>query len=105
MDVEAKLNRIAAKIGLFSAAEERRARIKANKEIERFLRNRLFDSIPLKDMMEILDRHGFDSEAMEGIYTGREGRSHDKVGPNTWLTMTWYKMEVTGRWEIVAYLS
>lgn len=61
--------------------------------------------IPLTDIASILDRNGFDSGSIEGIYTGREGRSHDHVGSNVYLSLTWYKLENSGRMEVVAYLS
>jgi len=59
--------------------------------------------IPLATFDEILQKHGFD-QLESAIYCGREGRSNMKVGPNTFLAFTWYKME-SGRYEIVAHVS
>jgi hypothetical protein len=61
-------------------------------------------SIPLSDIIEILVRHGFDPEGVHGIYTGRDGSSHDQVGDKTWMSMTWHRMD-SGRWEVNIYLS
>jgi hypothetical protein len=61
-------------------------------------------SIPISEIDAILHRHNF--KAMEeGIYCGRIGRVHEQVGIRTHLVMTWYKMEESGQYEIVAYLS
>ena len=32
-------------------------------------------------------------------------RLHLEVGENKWLTLTWYRFESTGRYEIVAYVN
>jgi hypothetical protein len=60
--------------------------------------------IPNSDIDAILTSAGF-KPLEEGIYCGREGRVTEQVGENTWLSMTWYKMEATGNYEIVAYVS
>jgi hypothetical protein len=44
------------------------------------------------------------NELEPAIYCSEEGRSHEQVGANTWLSLTWYKMP-SGRYEIVAYVS
>jgi hypothetical protein len=53
------------------------------------------------DIDAILIRNGFDG-LEEGIYCGRDGRVNEQVGPRTWFSMTWHRME-SGRYEIVAY--
>ena len=60
--------------------------------------------IPNGEIDAILIANGF-TPLEEGIYCGRVGRVHEKVGPNTWFTMTWYKMEDSNWYEIVAYVS
>jgi len=85
--------------------QEKSHRDKATKEIVALTTNKYFQSIPAKEIGEILTKHGFDEEAMFGIYTGRQGKIHEQVGPKTWISMTWYKMEESGKYEIVAYLS
>ena len=58
--------------------------------------------IPIEFFDEILESNDF--QPLEGaIYCGREGQVNEQVGPRTWLTFTWYKMD-TGRYEIVAYV-
>ena len=61
------------------------------------------DGLQLEAMNAILEEHDF--KTLEpAIYCGREGKNTEQVGPNTWITFTWYKME-SGRYELVAYLS
>jgi hypothetical protein len=81
---------------------ETKARQKANKMLAAM--PNYFPFIPNAELDSILTGAGF--QAMEAaIYCGREGRVTEQVGPKTWITMTWHKMEVTGRYEIVAYVS
>ena len=61
-------------------------------------------SIPTSDIDNILEAAGF-RPLEPAIYCGRDGRSHEQVGEKSWLSMTWHKMEVTGVYEIVAYVS
>ena len=63
------------------------------------------EGIPVGKIKDILTANGFDSEPLDGIYTGREGRIHEQVGSQTWIAISWYKMPQTGRYEITAYLS
>lgn len=74
--------------------------------------NRYFTSIPLDEIFTIVERTGlqFDPEEKLVILTGRDGRA-------TWdlywegrridhmLVLQWHKMDVTGRYELVAYVS
>lgn len=60
--------------------------------------------IPNERIDAILMAVGF-STLEEGIYCGREGRMSEKVGPDSWFAMTWYKMPETGNYEVVAYIS
>jgi len=84
--------------------DEKRNRTRANNDLAAIGR-RYHSSMPLQEMKEILAKYGFNPEAMDGIYTGEEGKMHEQAGPNTWISMTWHKMPRTGTWEIVAYLS
>jgi hypothetical protein len=85
-----------------TAKEERTARKHANDELYE-LGKLYHDGLPLMKIDNILTRHGFNATE-DAIYCGREGKSNEKVGERTWLTLNWYKME-SGRYEIVAYLS
>jgi hypothetical protein len=81
---------------------ESRARKAANKLLASMANYHPF--LPLADIDAILTSVGL--KATEpAIYCGREGRSREQVGENTWLCLTWYKMEVTGNYEVVAYVS
>jgi hypothetical protein len=88
-------------MGLLVESHRRRA---VNKELWTLTYNRYHDGLPLQAIDEILTCNGFNM-LEEAIYCGREGKVHEHVGGNTWFTMTWHKMEVTGRYEVVAYVS
>lgn len=66
-----------------------------------------FNGLPLDFMFDVLRNNGFtvDENNLLGVYCGREGRVHEHVGGDVYFTMTYYKMEVTGRYEVVAYVS
>ena len=75
-------------------------------------RTRYFDSVPVTEMIVAVEVAGFeiDPDERQMILCGREGRV---VVPLRWagrevrhaLVFTWYKMEATGRYEVVAYVS
>ena len=54
---------------------------------------------------QVFTKYGLSHEALHGIYTGRDGRVQEYAGKNTWLHMTYHKMEPSGSWEIVAYID
>lgn len=62
------------------------------------------DGIPINQIDAILAVNGF-TQTEPAIYCGREGRSHEHVGEDVYLCLSWYKMPETGRYEIVAYVS
>ena len=86
---------------------------KANDQLYDLTTNRYFASIPLDQIFGIVERAGlhFDPEEKECILTGRSGRSTWKLfnaagnEVDHLLAMTWHKMDTTGRYEIVAYVS
>lgn len=86
---------------------ERRKRARLLKQVNDALyklgHNVYHDSVPLGLVDEILSHAEFDP-LPEMILCGREGRLHEPVGHNRWLTLTWYKME-SGRYEVIAYVS
>jgi hypothetical protein len=61
------------------------------------------DGLPLATIDAILVKHGFNATE-PAIYCGASGSCTDKVGPRTYLSFSWYKME-SGRYEIVSYVS
>ena len=48
--------------------------------------------------------NGF-NETEPAIYCGRNGQTLENVGQRTFLSLSWHKMDVTGRYEVVAYVS
>lgn len=61
------------------------------------------NSLPLSDIDNILTENGFNATE-PAIYCG-DGRSNEQVGPTTYLSFSWHKMEQTGRYEVVAYVN
>jgi len=91
-----------------------RAAKKANEAIYGLIHNKYFQSVPLDGLFAIVEEAGlsFDPEEKESILTGRTGKATwDLFDPesgraaNHMLVLTWHKMETTGRYEIVAYVS
>lgn len=89
---------------------------KANDQLHDLITNRYFREIPLDKIFEIVEKAGFalDPEEKACILTGRTGRSTwELFNPLTpggkavdhLLVVQWHKMETTGRYEIVAYVS
>lgn len=84
-------------------AAERRSRHAFNRALQKLTVNCYFDAIPVTLLDEQLRLHGF-SFLQDGIYCGADGQINEQVGPNTWLAMSWHRME-SGRYEIVVYVS
>lgn len=80
-------------------------RRRANSALATLTSGRYFDCLPLHEVGTILTENGFSDDAVHGIFCGREGRFNEQVGDKTWIQFSWYKMENTGRFEIVTYLS
>lgn len=62
------------------------------------------DGLPISDIDQLLLAAGL-NPTEPSIYCGREGRATHQVGDRSWLCLSWYKMDVTGRYEVVAYVS
>lgn len=86
----------------------------ANTRLYELVHNRFFDSVPLAEVFDIVERAGFrlDPDEKECILTGRDGRATwDLYGSapgqtlDHMLVLHWHKMDTTGRYEIVAYVS
>jgi hypothetical protein len=60
--------------------------------------------MPLREITLVLTKHDLDPSKVQEHLHGDEGRLHVQVGPEMWLTMTWYRLG-SGRYEIVAYAS
>ena len=85
----------------------------ANDKLHDLVHNRYFTSIPLDEIFNIVETAGFhfDPEEKLVILTGRSGRATwdlywepgQKI--NHMLVLQWHKMDVTGRYEVVTYVS
>jgi hypothetical protein len=86
---------------------------RANDQIFDLVNNKYFQSIPNDQLFEIVKKAGFrfDPEEEEFILVGRDGKAtwqlHDDAGRevNHMLVVQWHKMDRTGRYEVVAYVS
>ncbi len=86
-----------------------------NAFLQGFLTNHYFDSVPLADIQEFLMAHGAEimddeGQPFRGFITGREGRTTFPIrfkgnDVNSMLVLHWYKMPVSGKYEVVAYVS
>jgi hypothetical protein len=89
-----------------AARHEARLRVRQAKQANVALYNlgrTYHDGVPLNEVNDILTQAGF-NRLDAFMVCGREGRLHEDVGNNRWLSLTWYKME-SGRYEVVAYVS
>lgn len=85
----------------------------ANATVSPMVHNKYFQSIPNDQLFDIVKRAGFrfDPEEEEFILVGRDGKAtwqlHDAAGRevNHMLVLQWHKMDRTGRYEVVAYVS
>jgi hypothetical protein len=85
----------------------------ANDQIYDLVNNKYFQSIPNDRLFEIVKRAGFrfNPEEEEFILVGRDGKAtwqlHDATGRevNHMLVLQWHRMDKTGRYEVVAYVS
>lgn len=85
---------------------------KSNDALYDLTANRYFSAIPLDQVYGIVEKEGFSfgEGDQDCILCGREGKATwelfcgDKPA-NRMLVLTWYRMDVTGRYEVVAYVS
>jgi hypothetical protein len=86
---------------------------RANDQIYDLVNNKYFQSIPNDQLFKIVRDAGFrfDPEEEEFILVGRDGKAtwqlHDASGRavNHALVLQWHKLDRTGRFEVVAYVS
>lgn len=97
-----------------NAATLARAAKKASDAIGDFIYNKYFREVPLDRLFAIVEEAGlsFDPEEKESFLTGRTGKATWELfdpesgrAANHMLVLTWHKMETTGRYEIVSYVS
>jgi hypothetical protein len=76
-----------------------------NDKLSRLTTNTYFPHIPLAELQQIFLEMGLDISVLQGIFTGHEGRMHERIGQSElWFTMTWFRMG-SGKFEIVCYVS
>jgi hypothetical protein len=86
---------------------------KANDQLYDLVHGKYFQSIPLDQIFDIVEGAGFhfDAEEKQVILTGRDGKAtwdlYWEPGRtvNHMLVLTWHKMDVTGRYEVITYVS
>jgi hypothetical protein len=86
---------------------------KANDQIYDLVNNKYSQGIPADRLFEIVRTAGFrfDPEEEEFILVGRDGKAtwqlHDVTGRavNHMLVLQWHKMDRSGLYEVVAYVS
>lgn len=90
-----------------------RAATRANKALHALTHGQYFSAIPLDRIYDIVERAGFafDAEEQQCMLCGRDGRAtwelfaSDGRALNHMLVVEWHKMDVTGRYEVNAYVS
>ena len=96
-----------------SGREFSKAAKKANDQIYDLIHNKYFQSIPNDELFAIVKRAGFrfDPEEEEFFLVGRDGKAdwqlYDESGRevNHKLILQWHKLDRTGRYEVVSYVS
>jgi len=83
---------------------------RANREIQDLTMNKYFRFVPMDELNDILNKHGFKLPEEGYILTGRDGRATWQLTDmasgkliNRYLLVTWHKMN-SGRYEIVSYI-
>ena len=86
----------------------------ANDQIYDLIHNKYFQSIPNDDLFSIVKKAGFrfDPEEEEFILVGRDGKATWQLYDaetgrevNHMLVLNWHKLDRTGKYEVVAYIS
>ncbi len=86
-----------------------------NQFIYALTKNIYHDAVPLREIHEFLAAHGAEilddeGQPFRGFITGREGKTTFPITfkgqkVNSVLVLQWYKMPVTGKYEVVSYVS
>lgn len=57
-------------------------------------------------VVRAVEDSGFNAAALDRRYEPEgQGRAHFEIGFGVWMTLSWYKLPVTGRFEVVAYAN
>ena len=96
-----------------SAKQATQAAKKANDQIYDLINNKYFQAIPVDRIFAIVKAAGLyvDPTEEEFLLVGRDGKAtwqlHDVFARqvNHMLVLQWHKMDRTGRYEVIAYVS
>lgn len=86
---------------------------KANDQIYDLIHGKYFQAIPVDQLFKIVKDAGFRFDPLEEEFflVGRDGKAtwqlHDASGRevNHMLVLQWHKMERSGRYEVISYVS
>jgi hypothetical protein len=88
-------------------AEKRQAKRGIEKGLEpvnRIYHRTLADA--MHEISQVLERNRLDAQEFEHQHaSGNEGRLNAPVGNGFHITMTWHRMDVSGKYEIVCYMN
>ena len=68
------------------------------------LGRRYHDYLPVFQIDTALIESGFEPLDATVSFLGCEGRTHEPVGEDKWISISWHRMD-SGRWEVVAYVN
>jgi hypothetical protein len=89
----------------YNKLTEKKARDKLNVKLNHICERYYANSIPWGLIMDAAISEGFDGAMLTNIDDNRPGKVHVNIGGNTWLTVMWYIMPVSKKFEITAYAS
>lgn len=89
---------------------------KANNTLDKILKKTYFRKIPIDDIFDVLENLGLipiqeDGTRWSGLLLGRKGDAKidlaykGKSVINSVLFLTWYTMPITGKYEVIAYVT
>lgn len=109
-----------------SGALKQNERSKLNRKISKILKPTYFDKIPLEDIFDVLEEHGLvplqeDNTYWSGILAGgvkkteqmtinlgwkdtEQNKQYQPVS-NAMLSLSYYKMPKSGKYEVIAYVT
>jgi len=84
--------------------EIRKAARKVNVELAKMGRV-YYDKLPVGRIIALLEENDFDTENLEGIWCGHEGRVHESIGDGKFILVAWCRVGDNGRFELTSYVS
>lgn len=88
-----------------TTSERSKAKNRVNKKLA-IMGKVYHDGLPIQQVIDILHESGFtDTDELNGVWCGRDGSTHAHVGDSVYIQISWHKMEISGRYEFIAYVS